>query len=622
MLRYRSKKINMPRLVTLLLAAMLVAGSCMTAACEEAVPPEAESKPITNEAQGLIQLETPKNLRKEDGALVWDEVEHASGYLLFFEYDSYDVESNSFDLSLLAETGLYSLELLARGDGVAYTDSEWTEYSFVWIMPSRVDAEEEPAKDPAETIALSYDERGFHYTLLEDGSGYSLSGGVAEEMGNMEGFVDLPDTFRGLPVKEIADFAFYNTEIQDGVANFPNACTEYLCNTITTGIELPAQLERIGERAFSAMVRIEEVVIPDSVTVIGEGAFADCTHLRRVTLPQGLKSIPSQCFLRCALEEIALPEGLERIEYRAFNSQCYCYDADTCLVIGNQFTEIIIPDSVTQIGEAAFDACRLLKDITFSSGLEKLGGGVFSRTAWYNDLDDGLIVINNKILYGYKGVAPENYKLHIAAPIEYIVDYAFAVYDNEQAAKYRLTEVYIDDGIEMGRNVFSGCTALRRVRLPADMKVVPAQTFSNCSALESVIFPEGLTEIGVCAFILCSALNEIDLPDTLVEIGNNAFYKTAIRSVYIPASVTEIGTTPFSYGPSAITVYYGGTEAQWEALNLRPGKMAHYVLCTATVYYYCEGEPALNEDGTAYLGNYWHYDANGNITIWSKESEE
>ena len=44
-------------------------------------------------------------------------------------------------------------------------------------------------------------------------------------------------------------------------------------------------------------------------------------------------------------------------------------------------------------------------------------------------------------------------------------------------------------------------------------------------------------------------------------------------------------------------------------------------LTSVTRYYYSETEPALNAEGTAYNGNYWHYDTDG-ITpvIWKKEN--
>ena len=43
-------------------------------------------------------------------------------------------------------------------------------------------------------------------------------------------------------------------------------------------------------------------------------------------------------------------------------------------------------------------------------------------------------------------------------------------------------------------------------------------------------------------------------------------------------------------------------------------------LTSATLYYYSEPEPALNADGTAYDGNFWHYDTDGNVVIWKKEN--
>lgn len=33
-------------------------------------------------------------------------------------------------------------------------------------------------------------------------------------------------------------------------------------------------------------------------------------------------------------------------------------------------------------------------------------------------------------------------------------------------------------------------------------------------------------------------------------------------------------------------------------------------------YYYSESEPALNAEGTAYDGHYWHYDENYEIVVW------
>ena len=66
------------------------------------------------------------------------------------------------------------------------------------------------------------------------------------------------------------------------------------------------------------------------------------------------------------------------------------------------------------------------------------------------------------------------------------------------------------------------------------------------------------------------------------------------------------------------TVFYKGTAEQWKEISIRNGNTN---LTNATRYYYSETEPALSSDGTAYNGDYWHYDTDGvTPVIWKKEN--
>ena len=66
------------------------------------------------------------------------------------------------------------------------------------------------------------------------------------------------------------------------------------------------------------------------------------------------------------------------------------------------------------------------------------------------------------------------------------------------------------------------------------------------------------------------------------------------------------------------TVLYKGTAEQWKEISI--GSNNGY-LTSADRYYYSETEPALSSDGTAYAGNYWHYDTDGKTpVIWKKEN--
>lgn len=92
---------------------------------------------------------------------------------------------------------------------------------------------------------------------------------------------------------------------------------------------------------------------------------------------------------------------------------------------------------------------------------------------------------------------------------------------------------------------------------------------------------------------------------------------TSLKSVTIPNSVTTICNAAFYYCNSLSTVYYGGTAAEWADISI--DSTGNDKLTSATVYYYSETEPALNEDETAYDGNYWHF-VEGEIVIWVKET--
>ena len=90
-----------------------------------------------------------------------------------------------------------------------------------------------------------------------------------------------------------------------------------------------------------------------------------------------------------------------------------------------------------------------------------------------------------------------------------------------------------------------------------------------------------------------------------------------IESISISDSVTSIGKNAFYYCNSLSTVYYGGTAEEWADISI--DSTGNDKLTSATVYYYTETEPALNEDETAYDGNYWHF-VEGEIVIWVKET--
>ena len=132
----------------------------------------------------------------------------------------------------------------------------------------------------------------------------------------------------------------------------------------------------------------------------------------------------------------------------------------------------------------------------------------------------------------------------------------------------RITTAIIEDGVT---NVvgFAGCDKLTSVKLPDSVTTIDSYAFNKCPALSSVTLPESVTSIEEYAFGSCDSLKQFTMPGTLssaekafdgcadlhvtilpgsTAIGEKALYKCiALKSVSIPDTVESIGKEAF-YG--------------------------------------------------------------------------
>ena len=81
--------------------------------------------------------------------------------------------------------------------------------------------------------------------------------------------------------------------------------------------------------------------------------------------------------------------------------------------------------------------------------------------------------------------------------------------------------------------------------IPDCIKAISKQAFKNCKQLTKVTLFAGVESIGEEAFYNCSSLNTIVLPKTVTSVGKNAFANC-----------------------SGLTINYGGTEADWNNINI------------------------------------------------------
>lgn len=135
---------------------------------------------------------------------------------------------------------------------------------------------------------------------------------------------------------------------------------------------------------------------------------------------------------------------------------------------------------------------------------------------------------------------------------------------------------------KIGDRAFKFCYPLSTVSLPNGLETIGASAFAH-TGLTSLTLPNSVNRVGMQAFASCSSLKTAVLSSGMTEIPMGMFqYADSLTTVTIPASITSINSTAFSGCSALTTVYYGGSEAQWQALLNNGGSNSE--LEQATVY--------------------------------------
>ena len=252
-----------------------------------------------------------------------------------------------------------------------------------------------------------------------------------------------------------------------------------------------------------------------SVTRIGERAFALCHGLTSVVIPNSVTIIGNQAFIGCGLPSIT------------------------------------IPNSVTYIGYNAFDGVRHVEYHGSATGAPW-------RAYSMNGVTDGDFVFsnsNNDTLIAYLGTGSA---VTIPSSVTTISNRVFCNCSG-------LNSVIIPNSVtSIGEYAFQNCRGLTSITIPSSVTSIGMEAFSFCSGLTSVTISEGVTSIGDFVFSGCSGLTSVTIPSSVTSICENAFSGcSGLTSVTIPSSVTSIGYWAFDGCSSLATTIYTGTVAQW-----------------------------------------------------------
>ena len=183
----------------------------------------------------------------------------------------------------------------------------------------------------------------------------------------------------GNSVTSIGNYAFCycsgltSVTIQNSVTSIGRGVF-YGCSGLMS-VTIPNSVTSIGEYAFYGCSGLTSVTIPNSVTSIGELAFYGCTGLTSVTNPASATSIGNSIFSNCSgLTSIVVDKGNKNYDSRD-NCNAIIETATNTLITGCNST--IIPESVTSIGNYAFNCCSGLTSVTIPESVTSIGWYAF-----------------------------------------------------------------------------------------------------------------------------------------------------------------------------------------------------------------------------------------------------
>lgn len=203
--------------------------------------------------------------------------------------------------------------------------------------------------------------------------------------------------------------------------------------------------------------------------------------------------------------------------------------------------EVILPEGLTTIEDAAFANCAALEKLNVPSTVTMLGRWILENTAVSSfTIPAGVTKIPASCFYG-----TDITSIVIPSNVTSIGDWAFEESD-------RLQSVVIEGNVtEIPEGCFIYISSLTSVTIPASVQKIGADAFNQCK-IASLTLPTSLEVIEDRAFSN-NGLTELTLPNKVTTIGNSAFSWNNIETIDLPASLTSLGGVAFKW-ESAKTV--------------------------------------------------------------------
>ena len=263
------------------------------------------------------------------------------------------------------------------------------------------------------------------------------------------------------------------------------------------------------------MIYVEEIELPETLERIEPKQFAR-TKIKTLTIPKNVKFIGGDAFWESDIETVAIPEGIESLPARVF-ARC----SNLKSVSLPKSLKVIKGGSETSYAEGAFASCSALTEMNLPDNMEEIGEDVFFGC-------------NSLTHFSAKGDAyfdRDGVLMHRLPDSEggglMLVQYPAG----RDASEYTVD----DDVTSIGKYAFYWWRTdkLQTVNLPGSIKCVKGFYETK---VKNVNIAEGPTEIADKAFYWVEGMHALKLPKSITKIGKDAFYNTTLQRVYVEAT--------------------------------------------------------------------------------------
>ena len=334
-------------------------------------------------------------------------------------------------------------------------------------------------------------------------------------------------------------------------------------NSNVTSITFSEGLVSTGTEACYSDSKLESVSLPSTFKTFEQKSFESCGKLTTVNIPDSVTGlvIGSRCFWGCNLSNESANKlisksstiqdygfygckNIKSIEIVATKFGNYCFDSCKGLTTA----KLVNTDDYGSFGSYMFQECTALETVIMPPSYIEIPSAMFKNTKI-----SAFAIPNTLTQIGQYAFEQCSSLSTVTIADEATLSIGSYAFDECSALTNESVQNIISHASTLGDNIISYCLELTNLSI----KFAGAGMFQYCTNLVSVEISEPYKDkIQNSIFTGCTSLERCVLPNNATTIGINVFYKcTALKTVYLPSSITSATNNSLSHSSSSYYIF-------------------------------------------------------------------